>query len=235
MDWEAGRQFAAPGCCHLLILPIGPGPFSRLSHAVLRLTATRERAERKGHSGAYKTRQQDRRTASYRQTVLLTWAKLPRVGFSPRARGSHGAGTGVRVGRAAVKLLSGSEEVMRQEEGLLWASPPSTSDSFSAGQQLGLKWWRGGWDRGCHPVRVQQECGSEERRKKIFTSWAQNNNKITRMFAKAGAGLGKEVGRGRERFCFPGAKESRLVFSTWRGWETAERTAKPIYGSNTGV
>lgn len=166
MDWEAGRQFAAPGCCHLLILPTALGLFSRLSHAVVHLTAARDWREPKKHSRAYKTRQQDRWTANYRLTVLLTWAKLPRVGFSSRLRGSHGPGTGVRVARAAVKLLSGSEEVMRQEEGLLWASPPSTSDSFSSGQQLGLKWWRGGWDRGCHPAHFQQECGSEERGEK---------------------------------------------------------------------
>lgn len=86
-----------------------------------------------------------------------------RVLASPRRReGPKTPETGVRVGRAAVKLPARLEEVMRQEEGPLRASPPSPPPNPSLrGQQLGPRRRRGGWDRGCHPTRFRQECGSE--------------------------------------------------------------------------
>lgn len=161
---QCKEAICSPGGCCLLILPIARDPLSRLLH--------RGSFNCNPRMGRVKKPQRsienpipgwmDRWTASYRQTVLLTWAKLPRVGFSPWREGLTAPETGVRVGQAAVKLPARlEEEVMRQEEeGPLRASPPSTSDSFSAGRQLGPSRQRGGWDRECHPARFQQECGS---------------------------------------------------------------------------
>lgn len=69
---------------------------------------------------------------------------------------------GDRVGWAAVKLLARLEEVMRQEEGLLQASPPP-APAPPPGQQLG--WMSTG--QGMPPCTLSgQECTREGRGRK---------------------------------------------------------------------
>lgn len=93
---QCKEAICSPGGCCLLILPIARDPLSRLSR--------RGSFNCNPRMGRVKNSQRsienpvpgwmDRRTASYRRPVLLTWAKLPRVGFSPRARGSDGPRNG---------------------------------------------------------------------------------------------------------------------------------------------
>ena len=196
------------------------------------------RVEKK-HNRPHKTRHLDRRTASYRRPVLLTWAKLPRVGFSPWARGSDGPRNGHlrrpgcsetprTLGRRSYEAGGGAAP------GISPPPPPTPSPRAGATE--------GGWDRGCHPACFRQECGSEEggeregkKKIKIFTSWGQNNNKITGMFAKEGAGLGKVLGGGEKVSVSSAPKCLGWWSAPGKDGKHQKGGSKLIYGSNIGV
>lgn len=205
MHWDT---ICSPGAAASLSFPSPPGLLSRLSHrSSFNCNPRMGRAE--------KSTTEHTKTDTWTDGQLATGGRcfLPgqscRVLASPRGReGPTAPGTGVRVVRAAVKLPARlEEEVMRQEEGLLRASPPLRL--LLRGPAAGTEAEEGRLGWGCHPTRFQQECRSKEGReregrkkknnkKPHFTSWAQNNNKIAGMFAKEGAGLGKGLGGGEK-------------------------------------
>lgn len=87
---------------------------------------------------------------------------------------------------------------MKQEEGLLWVSPPPPAPSalFTAGTSTGhgmppRMLLAGMWER-----RRGEKGRGGEIYIYIFTLCVQNNNKATGMFEKEGGGLGKRFKEG---------------------------------------
>lgn len=187
MLWEAVLPLAA--------LSPSPQPPAR-SHAIATWTATWEQEEwKKTQPGTKPNTWADGQTATGGRHRLP--AQISCKLASPHGWGGLAALRACEhVSQAVAQLPAHLEGVLRQEEGLQWVSPPPPAPSalFTAGMSTGHRmlprallagmWERGGEKKGGEGIYIYIYIH-------FFTSWAQNNNKITGMFEKEGAGLGK--------------------------------------------